>query len=209
LKRPPQSALTHGRGCPFAASWRFYFAEVFMSKKDKSEPHQELRKEARKQMEKGAVTPGYDAEAVEVVRLLNQALATEWVCVLRYRRHYFMARGIHAHTVAPEFLLHSNEELGHADSLAARIVQLGGAPELAPQGLEARSHLEYTPGTSLYSMIREDLVAERIAIRSYREAIQFLGNSDSTTSDLFKRILAVEEEHADELSSLLTGMPQD
>jgi bacterioferritin len=129
--------------------------------------------------------------------------------VLRYRRHYFMARGIHARAIAAEFLAHSNEELGHADSLAARIVQLGGEPDFAPQHLETRSHAEYVTGSSLQDMMREDLLAERIAIHSYRETIQGLGDKDPTTSDLLKRILAVEEEHADEWASLLDGMPHD
>lgn len=175
----------------------------------KSSRNDTTRAEARKHLEQGAVTADYAADRKEVIRQLNQALATELVCVLRYRRHYFMARGIHSRTVATEFLAHSNEELGHADSLAARIVQLGGEPDFAPQGLDSRSHADYAPGTTLVDMIREDLVAERIAIHSYRESIQYLGTKDSTTSDLLKRILAVEEEHADELASLLTGMPDE
>ena len=168
-----------------------------------------LRRDARKHMEQGAVTADYKANRTELIQRLNDALATELVCVLRYRRHYFMARGIHSLTVAQEFMDHSNEELAHADSLAVRIVQLGGEPDFAPQHLDTRSHAEYMPGTSLQDMIREDLVAERIAIRSYREVIQGLGDKDSTTSDLLKGILAVEEQHADELASLLIGMPQD
>jgi len=168
-----------------------------------------VREVARENLEQGAITADYEADRTEVIRQLNQALATELVCVLRYRRHYFMARGIHSRTVAAEFLTHSNEELAHADSLAARIVQLGGEPDFAPQGLDARSHAEYTPGNTLRDMIREDLVAERIAIHSYRKSIQYLGAQDPTTSDLLKRILAVEEEHADELASLLSGMPGD
>lgn len=168
-----------------------------------------MRREARKHPELGAVTAGYEADRVEVVRRLNQAMATELVCVLRYRCHHFMARGIHSRAVAAEFLAHSNEELGHADKLAMRIVQLGGAPDFAPLSLEGRSHAEYTPGTTLRDMIRENLVAERIAIEAYRESIQFLGTQDSTTSDLLKQILAVEEEHADDLASLLTGLSED
>ena len=168
-----------------------------------------LRKRARQHIEEGAVTSGYAADREAVLKMLNEALATELVCVLRYRRHYFMARGIHARTVAAEFLAHSNEELGHADSLAARIVQLGGEPDFSPQHLDTRSHAEYIAGTSLQEMISEDLVAERIAIHSYRETIQSIGAKDPTTSDLLKRILAVEEEHADDLASLLSGIPQD
>ena len=180
-----------------------------MSKKSNITEIKVLRRDARKHLEQGAVTNDYEADRTALLHQLNQALATELVCVLRYRRHYFMARGIHARTVAAEFLAHSNEELGHADSLAARIVQLGGEPDFAPDRLESSSHAEYVPGVTLQDMIREDLVAERIAIHSYRETIQSLGDKDPTTSDLLKRILSVEEEHADELASLLDGMPQD
>ncbi|MFT5781784.1 MAG: bacterioferritin [Pseudomonas sp.] len=165
-----------------------------------------LRTQARKHIEQGAVTAGYSADREEVLRLLNQALATEIVCVLRYRRHHFMARGIDAKCVAEEFLAHSNEEQQHADQLAARIVQLGGEPDFSPDSLSARSHAEYVAGSSLDEMIREDLVAERIAIDSYRELIQYLDEQDPTTSQLLKSILAVEEQHADELADLLDGM---
>lgn len=167
-----------------------------------------LRSQARKHIEHGAVTAGYTADRFEVLRLLNQALATEIVCVLRYRRHHFMARGIHAKGVAEEFLVHSNEEQLHADQLAARIVQLGGEPDFSPDSLSARSHAEYVAGSSLTDMIREDLVAERIAIDSYRELIQYLDEQDPTTSQLLKGILAVEEQHADELADLLEDMPR-
>ncbi len=180
-----------------------------MTKTSKMTETKVLRRNARKHMEEGAVTAGYDADRAEVIRLLNGALATELVCVLRYRRHYFMARGIHSRTVAAEFLAHSNEELGHADSLAVRIVQLGGEPDFAPQGIEGRSHAEYVPGITLNDMIREDLVAERIAIQAYTQAIHFLDTKDPTTGDLLKRILAVEEQHADELASLLVGLSED
>ena len=166
-----------------------------------------LRKQARKHIESGAVTAGYDADRGEVLKLLNESLATELVCVLRYRRHYFMARGIHAKGVAEEFLAHSNEELGHADQIAARIVQLGGEPDFRPDGLTERSHAEYVEGKTLVEMIKEDLVAERIAIDSYRELIQYLGERDPTTTHMFKGILAVEEEHADELADLLQDLP--
>jgi bacterioferritin len=166
-----------------------------------------LRAQARKHIEEGAVTAGYSADRVKVLELLNQALATEMVCVLRYRRHHFMARGIHAKSIADEFMAHSSEEQGHADKLAARIVQLGGAPDFAPDGLSGRSHAEYVAGGTLVEMIREDLVAERIAIDSYRELIQYLGNQDPTTSHMLREILAVEEEHADELADLLVGLP--
>jgi bacterioferritin len=166
-----------------------------------------LRSQARKDLERGAVTAGYGADRVHVLKLLNAALATELVCVLRYRRHHFMARGIHGQNVGAEFLVHSNEEQGHADLLAARIVQLGGEPDFSPDHLTERSHAEYVAGDTLTQMIREDLVAERIAIDSYRDMVRFLGEQDPTTSTLLKQILAVEEEHADELADLLEGMP--
>ena len=166
-----------------------------------------LRKQAREHIADGAVTTGYSADRETVLKLLNDALATEIVCVLRYRRHYFMARGIHAQSVAAEFLAHANEEQGHADLIAERIVQLGGEPDLAPDSLTARSHSEYVEGTTLVDMIKEDLVAERIAIDSYREVITYLGDADPTTRRMMEQILAVEEEHADELAELLQGFP--
>jgi bacterioferritin len=164
-----------------------------------------LRLLAREHIDSGAVTPGYAADLPTVLKLLNDALATEIVCMLRYRRHHFMARGIHAKSTADEFLVHANEEMGHADLLAERIVQLGGQPDFAPETLAARSHAEYVAGGTLLEMIREDLVAERIAIDSYRDFIMFLGSQDPTTSDILKGILAVEEEHATELADLLPG----
>ena len=166
-----------------------------------------LRSQARKHIEHGAVTAGYDADRTKVLKMLNEALATEIVCVLRYRRHHFMARGIHGQGVAAEFLVHSNEEQGHADQLATRIVQLGGEPDFSPDTLIERSHAEYVPAKTLPDMIRENLVAERIAIDSYRDMVRYLGDQDPTTSVLLKQILAVEEEHADELADLLEGMP--
>lgn len=165
-----------------------------------------LRKRAREHIEKGAVTPGYTADRDTVIKLLNEALATEIVCVLRYKRHYYMASGINAQSVASEFLQHANEEQGHADQLAERIVQLGGVPNLSPEGMLMRSHSEYVEGTSLVDKIKEDLVAERIAIDSYREMINYLGTNDSTSRRMLEGILAVEEEHADDLVSLLEGM---
>ena len=162
-----------------------------------------LRERARQHIEKGAVTEGYKADRETVIKVLNEALATEIVCVLRYRRHYFMASGINADSVAAEFLQHSNDEQGHADQIAQRIVQLGGAPNLNHEGLLTRSHAEYVEGETLTDMIKEDLVAERIAIDSYREIIQYLGNDDPTSRRLMETILAVEEEHADDLVSLL------
>lgn len=162
-----------------------------------------LRDRARKHIHDGAVTQGYTADRETVIKLLNEALATEIVCVLRYRRHYFMASGINAESVAAEFLQHANEEQGHADSIAHRIVQLKGAPDFNPQGLLSRSHAEYVEGETLTDMISEDLVAERIAIDSYREMITYFGNDDPTSRRLMEEILAVEEEHADDLVNLL------
>ena len=165
-----------------------------------------LRDRARQHIENGAVTEGYSADRETVVKLLNEALATEIVCVLRYRRHYFMASGINAESVAAEFLQHSNEEQGHADQIAQRIVQLKGEPNFNPEGLLTRSHAEYNEGVSLTDMIKEDLVAERIAIDSYREMITYLGNDDPTSRRMMEDILAVEEEHADDLVNMLEKM---
>ena len=165
-----------------------------------------LRERARQHIENGAVTSGYSADRETVIKLLNEALATEIVCVLRYRRHYFMASGINAESVAAEFLQHANEEQGHADQIAHRIVQLQGEPDFNPDGLLTRSHAEYVEGTTLIDMIKEDLVAERIAIDSYREMITYFGNQDPTSRRLMEEILAVEEEHADDLVNMLQKM---
>jgi len=173
---------------------------------------QELRRRARQHIEKGAVTEGYRADRETVIRILNEALATEIVCVLRYKRHYFMADGIHAQAVAAEFLEHANEEQGHADQIAHRIVQLGGEPNMSPEGMLTRSHSEYVEGANLLDMIKEDLVAERIAIESYGEIVRYLGGNDPTTRRMMEEILAKEEEHADDLRTLIetlsrTGAP--
>ena len=162
-----------------------------------------LRERARKHIEEGAVTAGYGADRDKVVELLNDALATEIVCVLRYKRHYFMASGIHAQSVAAEFLQHANEEQAHADEISQRIVQLGGEPNLSPEGMLSRSHSEYIEGKNLLDMIKENLVAERVAIDSYREMIKYCGTDDPTTRRMLEGILAVEEEHADDLVTLL------
>jgi len=162
-----------------------------------------LRERARKHIEDGAITEGYMADRETAVKILNEALATEIVCVLRYRRHYFMATGINAESVATEFLQHANEEQGHADQIAQRIVQLQGEPNFNPEGLLSRSHAEYVEGTTLVDMIKEDLVAERIAIDSYREMISYFGNDDPTSRRLMESILAMEEEHADDLVNML------
>jgi len=165
-----------------------------------------IRKRARAHIEKGAVTEGYQAPLETVLRLLNEALATEIVCVLRYKRHHYMASGIHAQAVAAEFLEHANEEQAHADMIAARIVQLGGEPNYDPDGLTERSHSEYVEGSSLVDMIREDLVAERVAIDSYSQMIRFLADRDSSTRVMLEKILAAEEEHADDLANLLVTL---
>src|SRR5260221_13253523 len=164
---------------------------------------QTLRKRSREHITQGAVTPGYHADRSVVLKLLNEALATEIICTLRYKRHYFMAKGIHAEGVAAEFLEHANEEQQHADQIAARIVQLGGAPDFSPSGLASRSHAEYVEGNSLEEMIREDLIAERIAIDSYREMIAYLGDEDPTSRRMMEEILAKEQEHADDFANLL------
>jgi len=163
----------------------------------------EIRRRARKNIEKGAVTAGYKADVKRVVAVLNDVLATELVCVLRYKRHYFTASGINAQGVADEFLQHANEEQGHADSVAARIVQLDGSPNFNPEGLATRSHSQYDEKASLLDMIREDLIAERIAIETYSEIVRWLGNDDPTTRQLIESILKVEEEHADDMKTLL------
>ncbi|MEM5343372.1 ferritin-like domain-containing protein [Paraburkholderia azotifigens] len=179
-----------------------------MSKSSKGEfvmDLERIRQQARKDMDEGPVTSTYGADRDTVLKLLNGALATELVCTLRYKRHYFMAKGINSEAVAQEFLEHANEEQAHADTLAARIVQLGGEPDFAPNSLTARSHSEYKEGNGLTDMIRENLIAERIAIDTYREIIRYLGDGDVTTRRMFEEILAVEEEHADDMADLLTG----
>ncbi|HUO83165.1 MAG TPA: ferritin-like domain-containing protein [Gammaproteobacteria bacterium] len=162
-----------------------------------------LRERARAHMERGAVTDSYRADPRVVTAVLNEALATELVCVLRYKRHFFMASGSNAQSAAAEFLEHATQEQQHADQIAARIVQLGGEPDFSPEGLASRSHAEYVEGDSLIDMIQEDLVAERIAIDSYREIVAWLANDDPTTRRMMEEVLAVEEEHAEDLLGLL------
>ncbi len=164
---------------------------------------EEIRRRARDKMEDGAVTGAYKGDAEQVVKVLNEALATEIVCNLRYKSHYYMAQGIHAESVAAEFLEHAIEEQGHADQLAKRITELNGRPNFDPDGLKSRSHADYKEVETLDEMIREDLVAERIAIQTYSEIIRWLGNDDPTTRRLMEEILAKEEEHADDLANLL------
>lgn len=166
----------------------------------------ELRQRARQSIDEGAVTPSYSANKEEVLRLLNEALATELVCTLRYRHHYFIAQGLAAEAIKQEFLQHAKEEQEHADQLAERIVQLGGDPNFNPQGLVDRSHAEYGTGQSLAEVLRDDLIAERVAIESYREMIQYMSSNDPTSRRLLESILAVEEEHAEEISSMLSNV---
>ncbi|MEO5877539.1 MAG: ferritin-like domain-containing protein [Streptosporangiaceae bacterium] len=168
-----------------------------------------LRDRARQEIGKGPVTEAYGADLPRVIQVLNEALATELVCVLRYKRHFFTATGLHAEAVAGEFQQHAAEEQAHADLLAERIVQLGGDPDFDPQTLTSRSHAEYGNSLDLIEMIKEDLIAERIAILSYSEIIQWLGNGDPTTRRIFEQILAQEEEHADDLRGLLERLPKE
>jgi bacterioferritin len=165
-----------------------------------------LRKQAREEMERGPVTAAYKADVDRVIEVLNTAMATEIVCTLRYRQHHFAAKGIEAEAVAAEFLVHANEEQEHADRLAERIAQLGGTPNLDPDTLTDRSHSQYATSTDLTEMIRENLVAERIAIASYTEIIGWLGDGDPTTRRVFEDILSVEEEHADDMLNFLEKM---
>jgi bacterioferritin len=180
-----------------------------MSKKTFISDIEKIRDRARKHMEKGAITDGYRGDREQVIAILNEALATEIVCVLRYKSHYFLATGIHSEAVANEFLQHANEEQAHADAISRRIVQLGGRPNWSPEGLQKRSHADYVEGHSLKQMIEENLVAERIAIDSYREMISYVGGDDPTTRRILEDILAQEEEHADELANLLSGVEKE
>jgi bacterioferritin len=167
-----------------------------------------IKQRARAHMEQGAVTGNYKADVKAVIKVLNEVLATELVCVLRYRRHYYMATGINSEGVRAEFLQHANEEQEHADWIATRITQLNGAPNFNPEGLLTRSHSEYAEGSDLVSMMKEDLFAERIAIESYSEIVRWLGNDDPTTRKMIEDILKVEEEHAEDLKSLLEKMSE-
>jgi len=169
----------------------------------------EIRNRARRHIEEGAVTEGYKANRETVLKIMNDALATEIVCVLRYKRHYYMASGIHAQAVAEEFLEHAKEEQTHADIAAERIVQLGGEPDFNPEGLAMKSHSQYVEGKSLLDMVREDLVAERIAVESYSEIIRYLGTDDPTTRIAMEQIMSKEEEHADDMKSLLETLSKD
>jgi bacterioferritin len=184
-----------------------------MATTDKTQPFlsdiKEIRRRARQHMEQGAVTDGYKADRDTVVRLLNEALATELVCVLRYKRHHYMARGLNAQSVADEFAEHAAEEQSHADQIAERITQLDGEPNFNPEGLLMRSHSEYIEGKTLVDMIREDLVAERIAIESYSEIVRYLGDKDPTTRRMMEEVLAKEEEHADDMNTLIESLGKE
>ena len=164
---------------------------------------QELRRRARQHIEEGAVTDAYRADRETVIKLLNEALATEIVCTLRYRRHHYMAAGINYQAIADEFMEHARQEQEHADRIAERIRQLGGAPDFNPEGLLTRSHAQYAEGNSLIDMIKEDLIAERIAIESYMEMIRYFGDNDPTSRRLMEDVLEQEEEHADDMATLL------
>ena len=170
---------------------------------------QTLRDRARSHLETGNVTQSYKGDVTQAIAILQSVLATEIVCVLRYKRHYYMATGIHAQAVAAEFLEHANEEQSHADIAAERITQLGGEPNFNPEGLSTRSHSQYAEGKSLLDMVREDLVAERIAVESYSEIIRYLGDDDPTTRREMEKILGKEEEHADDMKKLLENLSKD
>lgn len=169
----------------------------------------EIRRRARQHIEDGAVTDSYKGDRKVVLRVLNEALATEIVCVLRYKRHHYMAKGIHSQAVAEEFLEHAAEEQEHADMIAERITQLDGEPNFNPEGLLTRSHSEYVEGETLTDMIREDLVAERIAVESYSEIIRYLANNDPTSRRMMESILAKEEEHAEDMKTLLETIAKE
>jgi bacterioferritin len=166
----------------------------------------EIRKRAREHIKKGAVTESYRANREVVIKILNEALATEIVCVLRYKRHFYMSQGIGAANAAQEFLQHAGEEQVHADSISLRITQLGGEPNYNPAGLLDRSHSEYVEGGGLTEMIQEDLIAERIAIDTYSEMIRYVGDDDITTRRMLENILGMEEEHANDMATLLEKM---
>ena len=170
---------------------------------------QELHGRAHRHMEEGAVTSAYAADRETVLRILNDVLATEIICVLRYKRHYYMATGIHAQSVAEEFLQHAQEEQAHADFVAERITQLGGEPNFNPDGMTSRSHSEYSGGKTLLDMVREDLVAERVAVESYNEIIRYLGSDDPTTRRMLETIMAKEEEHADDMKKILDNLREN
>ena len=176
---------------------------------DSSAPNERLELDtgaleaAKRSLEKGAVTPSYGPWREDIIKLLNDALATEIVCTLRYKRHHFTAKGLASPKIAEEFLVHANEETAHGDMLAERIVQLGGEPDYAPDSLTGRSHADYDDSLDLQAMIRANLIAERVAIEAYQQMIRLIGDKDSTTRRVLESILSQEQEHADELSDWL------
>ena len=165
-----------------------------------------IRKRAREHIDQGAITAGYSADRDTVIKLLNEALATEIVCTLRYKYHYYMASGIHSQAVKAEFLEHAQQEQEHADRIAERITQLDGKPDFNPEGLLSRAHADYAEGADLVDMIKEDLIAERIAIDTYRAIIEYIGADDPTTRRIMEEVLAQEEEHAEDMASLLAQL---
>lgn len=167
-----------------------------------------IRKRAREHIDQGAITAGYSADRETVIKLLNEALATEIVCVLRYKYHYYMASGINSQAVKAEFLEHAQQEQEHADRIAERITQLDGAPNFNPDGLSSRAHADYAEGADLVDMIKEDLIAERIAIDTYRAIIEYIGTDDPTTRRIMEEVLAQEEEHAEDMATLLAQLGQ-
>lgn len=206
--RAPVRSIGRGRTMPRACALTpaVRFLRVPANMNEFKSDLEAIRKRARENMHDGAVTGAYKADRDQVVKVLNEVLATEIVCTLRYKNHYFMAAGIHAAPVADEFLEHANEEQGHADAVAKRITELGGVPNYDPVGLATRSHAEYKEGKTLDEMIKEDLIAERVAIETYSEIVRWLGSDDPTTRRLLEGILAVEEEHADDLANLLARL---
>jgi len=167
-----------------------------------------IRKRAREHIDQGAITAGYSADRETVIKLLNEALATEIVCVLRYKYHYYMASGIHSQAVKAEFLEHAQQEQEHADRIAERITQLDGKPNFNPDGLLSRAHADYAEGADLVDMIKEDLIAERIAIDTYRAIVEYIGADDPTTRRIMEEVLAQEEEHAEDMATLLAQLGQ-
>ncbi|MBP1475288.1 hypothetical protein J7I44_13320 [Frateuria sp. MAH-13] len=165
-----------------------------------------IRKRAREHIDQGAITAGYTADRETVIKLLNEALATEIVCTLRYKYHYYMASGIHSQAVKAEFLEHAQQEQEHADRIAERITQLDGKPNFNPDGLLSRAHADYAEGADLLDMIKEDLIAERIAIDTYRAIIEYIGSDDPTTRRIMEEVLAQEEEHAEDMATLLAQL---
>jgi bacterioferritin len=170
------------------------------------ESRAQLRSRLQENLRQGALTPNYEGEATQAIQLLNEALATELICVLRYKNHFYSAQGLAYEPIAEEFQEHAREEMEHADMIAERIHQLGGTPDMDPAKLLERGHSEYKTSTSLIELIEQDLLAERIAIESYRELVRFFGMNDPTSRRLMEKVLAKEEEHATDLLHFLSGI---